>query len=126
MTWFVMGGALVVALAIIAIGISYLANPIAMAGGFGLPLPGDGTNVPWWLRLKGVRDVVSGTLVIAFMIWGSSTNVGIVLAVEAMIPLGDMLLVLAAKGSTGRALGIHGTTAAFMIVIAILMLTGVR
>ena len=43
---------------------------------------------------------------------------GIVLLIEAFIPAGDMSLILAAKGSTKRAFGIHGLTAALMIAAA--------
>jgi len=91
---------------------------------FGLPLPEEGPNVAWWLRLKGVRDIVAGLLVLAFMVWGSQREVGIVLLIEAMIPAGDMLLVLAAKGSTKSAFGIHGLTAVIMVLVAIPMMIG--
>ena len=110
--------ALLVALAIIAIGISYLSIPRAATRSFGLPLP-EGANVEWWLRLKGVRDVVAGLVILALMAWGGHRMVGIGLMVEAIIPLGDMAVILAAKGSIGRALGIHGLTAALMILAAI-------
>src|SRR5262245_27036964 len=60
MHWFALGIALLVALAIIAIGILYLASPLTATRSFGLPLPEYGANLAWWLRLKGVRDIVSG------------------------------------------------------------------
>jgi hypothetical protein len=49
--------------------------------------------------------------------------VGLVLLVEAFIPVGDMLMILAAKGSARAALGIHGVTAAVMVVAAIALMT---
>src|ERR1700739_927646 len=110
-----LGLALLVALAIIAIGILYVARPRIAARGFGLPLPEAGANVAWWLRLKGVRDIVAGLGVLAFMAWGGLRGVGLILLVDAMIPVGDMLNVLAAKGSTRLALGMHGLTAVVMI-----------
>jgi hypothetical protein len=112
------GLALLVALAIIGIGAQYLANPRAATRNFGLPLPEDGPNIAWWLRLKGVRDIVSGLLVLTFMAWGGSRAVGVILFVYSLIPIGDMLMILAAKGSTKRAFGIHGVTAALMILAA--------
>ncbi|NEI70050.1 DUF4267 domain-containing protein [Rhizobium lusitanum] len=124
MYWLVNGIGLLVALAIIAIGTSYIANPMATTRSFGLPLPEDGPNIPWWLRLKGVRDIVAGLLVLAFMLWGAQREVGIVLLVEAIIPVGDMLLILAAKGSGKSAFGIHGLTAAIMVLAAIPMTFG--
>jgi hypothetical protein len=119
MFWFSIGVALLAAIGIIAIGILYLVNPRAATLGFGLPLPETGANIAWWLRLKGVRDVASGLVVLAFMVWGGPRMTGIALLIEAIIPLGDMSLILAAKGSTRHALGIHGLTAALMIMAAI-------
>jgi hypothetical protein len=119
MHWLALGVAALLALAIIAIGIFYLVRPRVVSRGFGLPLPEDGPNVAWWLRLKGVRDMTSGLAVLAFMVWGSPREVGIILAVEAFIPVGDMLTILAAKGATRAALGMHGVTALVMILAAI-------
>ncbi|NKJ95459.1 DUF4267 domain-containing protein [Rhizobium leguminosarum bv. viciae] len=124
MLWLANGAGLLLALAIIAIGTSYIASPTITMRSFGLPLPEDGPNVAWWLRLKGVRDIVAGLLVLAFMVWGAQREVGIVLLIEAMIPAGDMLLVLAAKGSTRSAFGIHGLTAVIMVLVAIPMMIG--
>jgi hypothetical protein len=119
MHWLALGMALLVALAIIAIGIGYVASPTTMTRSFGLPLPENGTNVAWWLRLKGVRDIAAGLAVLAFMAWGAPSGVGLILLVEAIIPVGDMLVILAAKGSTKSALGIHGLTAVLMVLAAI-------
>lgn len=118
------GLAWLLALAIIAIGSQYMVSPRAATRSFGLPLPEEGANIAWWLRLKGVRDIVSGLVVLAFLVWGGSRGAGIVLSVEAMIPVGDMLLILAAKGSTRLAFGMHGLTAAVMILAAIPLMIG--
>ena len=126
MNWLVNGTALLIALAIIAIGTSYIASPTTATRSFGLPLPEDGPNIAWWLRLKGVRDIVAGLVVLAFMLWGGQREIGIVLMIEAMIPVGDMLLILAAKGSSKSAFGIHGLTAAVMVLAAAPMLIGGR
>ena len=124
MHWFSYGVALLVALAIIAVGVMYLFSPRAATQSFGLPLPEEGENIAWWLRLKGVRDIVSGLLVLALMVWGGPRMVGIALMIEAIIPLGDMSLILAAQGSTKSAFGIHGLTAVLMIVAAIPLMMG--
>jgi hypothetical protein len=125
MYWFSIGVALLVAIGIIAIGIMYLSNPRAATQSFGLPLPEEGANIAWWLRLKGVRDIASGLVVLALMVWGGPRMVGIALLVEAIIPAGDMSLILASKGSAKRAFGIHGFTAALMILAAIPLIMGV-
>lgn len=124
MQWFASGTGILLALAIIAIGTGYIASPTTMTRSFGLPLPEDGPNISWWLRLKGVRDTVAGLLVLAFMVWGGQREVGTILLVEAIIPIGDMLLILAAKGSTKSAFGIHGLTAMVMVLAAIPMIIG--
>lgn len=122
MHWLPLGTALLVAVAIIAIGTQYVVNPTTATRSFGLPLPEYGANTVWWLRLKGVRDIASGLAVLAFMAWGVPRGVGIILFVEAIIPVGDMLLVLAAKGSAKSAFGVHGLTAAVMVLAAIPMM----
>src|SRR5271169_4588041 len=126
MHWLPLGLALLVAFGIIAIGTQYIVSPRTATRSFGLPLPEDGANVAWWLRLKGVRDIVSGLAVLAFMAWGVPRGVGLILLVEAIIPVGDMLLILAAKGSTKSAFGIHGLTTVFMVLAAIPMMIGVH
>jgi hypothetical protein len=126
MHWFALGMALLLALAIIAIGTQYMVRPTAATRSFGLPLPEAGANIVWWLRLKGVRDIASGLLVLVFTACGEFRAVGIVLLVEAIIPIGDMLVILAAKGSTRSAFGMHGITAVVMVLTAIPLMMGVR
>jgi hypothetical protein len=85
MHWFALGLALLLALAIIAIGTQYVASPLTATRSFGLPLL-NGANIAWWLRLKGVRDIVSGLTVLAFMVWRAPSGVGLILLVAAIIP----------------------------------------
>jgi hypothetical protein len=126
MHWLALGMALLLAFAIIAIGIGYLANPRAMTQSFGLPLPESGANIAWWLRLKGIRDVASGVLVLSFVGLGEARGAGLVLLVEAVIPIGDMPVILAAKGRRKTAFGIHGVTAAVMVLSAIPLMIAMR
>jgi hypothetical protein len=125
MHWFSIIVALLAAIGIIAVGAMYLFSPRAATQSFGLPLPEAGVNVAWWLRLKGTRDIVSGLVLLALVIWGAPRLTGIVMLIQALIPAGDMTLVLASKGSTRSALGIHGLTATFMILAAIPLILGV-
>src|ERR1700739_1493802 len=124
MHWLPLGMALLGAFAIIAIGTQYVASPRTATRSFGLPLPEEGANGDWWLRLKGGRDIASGLTVLAFMAWGAPRGVGLILFVLAIIPVGDMLLILAAKGSTKSAFGMHGLTAVLMVLAAIPMMIG--
>ena len=128
MHWLALGLAVLVALAIIAIGTQYVARPRTATRSFGLPLPEEGANVAWWLRLKGVRDIVAGLGVLAFLVflvWGGPRGVGLILLVNAIIPVGDMLVVLGGKGSVRLAFGMHGLTAVVMILAAIPLIMGV-
>ena len=99
-------------------------GPRAATRGFGLPLPERGPNIAWWPRLKGACDIAAGLTALAMTVWGGSQMVGIILLVEALIPIGDMLVILAAKGSTGSALGMHGLTALLMILAAVPLTMG--
>jgi hypothetical protein len=124
MHWFSYGVALLAAAGIIGIGTMYLSRPRVMTHSFGLPLPEKKENTTWWLRLKGSRDIVSGLVVLTLMAWGTPFLLGIVLLIDAITPLSDMTTILAAKGSTGTALGVHGVTAALMIAAAIPLIVG--
>lgn len=124
MHWFSYGVATLAAAGIIGIGTMYLFRPRVMTSNFGLPLPEAGANTTWWLRLKGSRDIVSGLIVFALMAWGTPFLLGVVLLIDAITPVSDMTTILAATGSTGTALGIHGLIAALMIAAAISLIVG--
>lgn len=119
-----LGMTLLLAMSIIGIGALYLFNPATATRSFGLPLPDGGPNIDWWLRLKGVRDTTSGLVLLGFMAWGTHEGVGLLLLLQALIPVGDMLLILAAKGSAKSAFAIHGVTAVVMVGTAMTLLAG--
>jgi hypothetical protein len=124
MGWFSTGIVLLASVGIILVGLMYLARPRAAASGFGLPMPEAGNNIDWWLRLKGVRDIVSGLVMLALLAWGPARLLGIAFLVQSLTPLGDMSTVLGAKGSAKLAFGMHGLTAALMIVAAVFLIRG--
>lgn len=126
MHFLAIGLALLLALGIIAIGTQYILTPTAATRSFGLPLPESGANTPWWLRLKGVRDIAAGLTVLALLACDTPRAAGIILIAEAAIPVGDMLLVLAAKGSAGKAFGMHGVTALVMVLTGTALVMGVH
>jgi hypothetical protein len=111
--------AALVAVGIIVIGCFYLASPERISGSFGLKPPASDADTRAWLRPKGIRDVAAGLLVLTMMLAASTQLVGIVLLVEAIIPFGDMSIILASGGSKSRALSIHGVTCAAMLVVGI-------
>jgi hypothetical protein len=114
--------AALMAVAIIVIGCFYLLSPERMTGSFGLKPPASDADTRSWLRPKGVRDVASGLVVLAMMLTADARLVGIVLLVEAVIPLGDMSIVLGSGGSKSKAISIHGVTCAAMLVVGLLLI----
>ena len=108
--------AALLALGIIIIGGFYLGSPERISGTFGLKPPASDADTWAWLRLKGIRDVAAGLVVLAMMLAANSRLVGIVLLVEALIPLGDMSVILGSGGSKSRAFAVHGLTCAVMLL----------
>ena len=113
--------AVLVAASIIVIGLLYIASPQRIVGGFGLAPPAFDSNTRAWLRTKGVRDIVSGVVVLALLLATNSRTVGIVLLVLALIPFGDMTNVLASGGSKSTALSVHGLTCLVMLLAGLLL-----
>ena len=105
---------------IITIGTGYVRGSHAVIDGFGVPgwaaVPGPAYEV------KGVRDVMSGLVPLTLLALRQRRALGFVLAVEAVVPVGDMVTVLRHGGSRATAVGVHGSTAAAMLVTARLLL----
>ena len=114
--------AALLAVAIIVIGCFYLVSPERISGTFGLKPPASDADTRAWLRPKGIRDVVAGLVVLTMMLTADTRLVGIALLVEAIIPLGDMSIVLASGGSKSRALSVHGATCAVMLVVGLVLI----
>src|SRR5215467_12105741 len=110
-----------VAIGIIGIGIGYAAKSEMNATGFGLPRLPEREARGWW-QVKGVRDIVSGVLIIVAIITARADLWWLIL-VFSLIPLGDALVVLTNGGRKSAAFGIHGATAAAMIIAALLWIT---
>jgi hypothetical protein len=113
-------GALI-AVGVMILGSFYLVSPQRIIGGFGLKPPASDADTRAWLRLKGIRDAASGLIVLTLMLTADSRLVGIVLLVYAIIPFGDMSVVLASGGSRSRAFSVHGLTCAVMLVVGLLL-----
>ncbi len=110
-----------VSLGIVAIGLLYIAVPKKILAGFGLKPPALDVDTLAWLRLKGIRDVVSGVAVLTLMLTTNGRTVGIILLVLALIPFGDMSNVLASGGSRATAFSVHGLTCAVMVLTGLLL-----
>lgn len=114
--------AVLVSLGIIGVGCMYVASPERIVGGFGLNLPTMDANTRPWLRLKGIRDIASGLVVLTLLFTTDARTVGITLLVDAIIPFGDMSNVLASGGRKATAFLVHGITCAVMIVAGLFMI----
>ena len=117
--------AALIAVAIIVIGCFYLVSPERILGTFGLKPPAFNADTLAWLRPKGIRDVVAGLVVLTMMLTADTRFVGIALLVEAVIPFGDMSIILASGGSRSRAFSVHGVTRAVMLVAGLLLIHAV-
>jgi uncharacterized membrane protein len=114
--------AALLAVAIIVIGCFYVISPERMTGSFGLKPPAPDADTRAWLRLKGIRDIVSGLVVLTLMLTADTRTVGIVLLVEAIVPLGDMSNVLGSGGSKSTAFSVHGVTCVVMLVVGLFLI----
>jgi Domain of unknown function (DUF4267) len=114
--------AALIAAGIILIGCFYLVSPERILGTFGLKPPASDADTRAWLRPKGIRDVVAGLVVLTMMLTADTRLVGTVMLVEAVIPFGDMSIILGSGGSKSRAFSIHGVTCAVMIVVGLLLI----
>ena len=110
------------AVAIVVIGCFYVMSPQRMTGSFGLKPPAPDADTRDWLRLKGIRDIASGVLVLTLMVTTDARTVGIALLVLALTPLGDMSNVLASGGSKSTAFSVHGVTCAVMLVVGLFLI----
>ncbi|WP_410573578.1 DUF4267 domain-containing protein [Amycolatopsis sp. cmx-4-61] len=111
-----------VALGIIYIGLSYLFAPNKTAAGFGFNAVPE--NAETFLNVKGGRDVGAGLIPIALMIYGDPHALGWMMLTAAVWPVFDMLIILRHRGKKAVAFGVHGLTAAVMVVAALLLLLG--
>ena len=114
--------AALIAVAVMTIGCFYLVAPQRISGSFGLKPPASDADTRAWLRLKGIRDLGAGLVVLTMMLTADLRTVGIALIAFAIIPLGDMAIVLGSGGSTSKAFSIHGLTCAVMLVVGLLLI----
>jgi hypothetical protein len=111
-----------IAVGIIVIGCFYLLSPERISGTFGLKPPASDADTRAWLRPKGIRDVASGLVLLTMMLTADSRLVGIELLAFAIIPLGDMSIVLGSGGRKATAFSVHGVTCAVMVVAGLLLI----
>lgn len=71
-----------------------------------------------------MRDIGVGLLTLTMLVAATPAALAWFEPVTALIPAGDMLVVLRYRGSRPLAHGMHGGTAAGLVVAAVLLLLG--
>jgi hypothetical protein len=89
--------ALLPPLALVLLGLVFVAAPRLGAAIFGLPAPAGPALA--WIAVVGLRDLAFGGYALALAALSTRHALAVVLGVTALIPAGDLLLLLAAQGS---------------------------
>ncbi|HLL36327.1 MAG TPA: DUF4267 domain-containing protein [Streptomyces sp.] len=113
--------ALLGGLFLLYIGALFLLAPQTSAEGFGLPTWPQGQG-EGFLTVKGMRDIGYGLVILALLLAGQRKALGLAMAAMAVVPAGDMVIVLTEGGPAATAFGVHGLTAAAVAVTAGLLL----
>ena len=113
------GLAVVLDLFIAFIGARFLLAPRTAAAGYGVPAEpaGDGA----YLAVKGLRDLSLGVMGLALLAFAGVRAEAWFMLVAALIPLGDMVIVLRHGGTRAVAFGIHLATAVVVLISAALL-----
>jgi hypothetical protein len=114
--WIAYGLAIVLNLFIIVIGARFLLVPESAATAYGVPAARGA-----YLSVKGVRDVSFGLIGLALLAFVGAVAGAWFMLVVALVPLGDMLIVLRHGGTKATAFGIHFATAVVVLISAALL-----
>jgi hypothetical protein len=105
----------------LSFGLRFLLDPHGAAAGFGID-PWPTGAAAGYFAVKGIRDIVVGLNLLALFALGQRRATGVLMAIAAMIPIADMIIVLTHGGTVATALGIHGLTAVVVLFDAWLLL----
>lgn len=106
-----------VAVGIIFIGVRFIVNPSVGAGGFGIPLK----ELPYG-RIKGIRDIFSGLVLLPFLFFKMRKATAFALTTSIIVPATDFCIVLSTNGTTDlQHLLIHGLTVVYLVITGILL-----
>ncbi len=112
------GLTILLAVGIIVIGLRFFLFPVSSAAGYGITVR-DGRNA--YLPVKGLRDLTYGVLGLVLLAVAGARPMGWFMAIAAIVPIGDTLIVLRHGGKKSIAFGVHLATAAAMLVAAALL-----
>ncbi|MGK5642441.1 DUF4267 domain-containing protein [Streptomyces sp. URMC 126] len=134
-TYLAYGLAVVLDLLVLFVGLRFLLVPRAAAAGYGVPAAGYGVAAvkaagpaakagdPAYLTVKGLRDTAYGLMGLALLSFAGARAEAWYMLVVALLPLGDVVIVLRNGGTRAAAFGIHATTAALVLADAALLFT---
>ena len=106
---------LVVPIAIIAVGINFLLNPVGASTGYGIPIPDPNAFPFMWI--KGIRDIFSGLVILPFLFWGERRSTALIFSISVFVPFCDGLVILRYLGFAPP-IYIHWGTALYMVIVA--------
>ena len=105
------------AVALVLLGLVLIVTPTVGAAIFGLPLPPG--SAAGYVPAIGVRDIAFGLYILALAWFSSRRAVGIVLALTALIPVGDILVLVVHTGlSSPWHLALHAVSGLYMAAAA--------
>lgn len=108
---------LLLAAGIIFIGARFIIHPSAGAEGFGIPL-----TDPAYSRIKGIRDIFSGLVLLPFLFLKMRRAAAFALTAAIIIPATDFCIVFMTNGAKDtQHLLIHGLTVVYMLATSILL-----
>src|SRR5262249_29296977 len=94
----------------------------AFIGGCGIRCTSRHPHSRAYLSAKGIRDIASGLFAAIPIAFGAAHPLGWVMLAAPIIPITDATSVLQQRGSRAVAFGVHGSTAAAMLIISGLLL----
>ncbi|MFC9996615.1 DUF4267 domain-containing protein [Nocardia sp. NPDC127526] len=101
------------------VGLRFLLQPQAAATGYGVPAKLDGDSA--YLTIKGLRDITSGVIGAALLLFADADAVAWYMLAVALTPFGDTIIVLRHGGTKAAAFGIHFATAVIVVLSAALL-----
>jgi hypothetical protein len=106
--------------AIIVLGSRFLLSPRRATTDFGVAPD----SIRALAATKGVRDITSGVVLLVVWAVAGPEAFGWGLATAAITPIADAIIVLTNGGRLSTALGIHGVTAALILVTGLVLALG--
>ena len=111
---------LLLAVAIIFLGVNFMVHPHAGAAGYGVQV--NTTDADAFLMAKGLRDVAAGLVLLCLLAFASARSVALFLLAMTVVPFGDATIVALTRTAPAYAVPMHAITGLFMLILAGLML----